>query len=619
MNKKTAERIVTLIALLGVLALFAYFLKDIMIPLFKMELNNDVEGAKALLSAKGIYGGIAVALIEALQMVVIFIPAEFIQVTSGLSYPFIIALLLCDAGVCIGATIIYLLVRVFRFEAAKSREDAKRIEQIAADRKENNVSMLMYLLFITPVIPFGAICYFASSRDIRYRRYILTVATGVIPSIVTSNLIGAGVRSFIMSSIPLWVLLLIILFMMGVLFFMLWFVLDKVFFKGKDKTPDSAMYFIIKTFVPLWRKRYQRLHIDGEKLEGLKSPFVLLVNHVSFYDFFYVEELLKAYNAAYVINHHIFMKPVIHTIFVKCGMIPKRILCTDAAALKIMRTVKAGFSVIVFPEGRLSPDGRGSAIVEDAAALYRRMGVPLVLANISGAYFTNPKWRKKFFKGDVYITARRVITPEELKTMSVEEISETIDRTIHESREDIVVNYPQKDRAKGLETILYRCADCGKLYTTASDGCDLICTACGAVHHLDEHYRFTDELCDIPGYYDKIKAMEKDALSDSINLEAEVETVIFADEKPKKRKEKGVCTLNRDAFTYRSENIQFEIPTEKIPALAFSGGEEFELYHGNELYYFYPLTDRNQCAQWSLIIDLLREERETIEKPENAD
>ena len=36
MNKKTAERIVTLIALLGILALFTYFLKDIMIPLFKM-------------------------------------------------------------------------------------------------------------------------------------------------------------------------------------------------------------------------------------------------------------------------------------------------------------------------------------------------------------------------------------------------------------------------------------------------------------------------------------------------------------------------------------------------------------------------------------------------------
>ena len=51
-------------------------------------------------------------LVEALQEVVVFIPAEFIQISSGLSYPFYIALLLCDLGACLGATIIYVLVNL---------------------------------------------------------------------------------------------------------------------------------------------------------------------------------------------------------------------------------------------------------------------------------------------------------------------------------------------------------------------------------------------------------------------------------------------------------------------------------------------------------------------------
>ena len=88
MKKRWIEKAVLLLSLAGALFLFAFFLKDILIPLFTLQLKNDVEGAKALLTSKGIAGGAAVSLIEALQMIVVFIPAEFIQVASGLSYPF---------------------------------------------------------------------------------------------------------------------------------------------------------------------------------------------------------------------------------------------------------------------------------------------------------------------------------------------------------------------------------------------------------------------------------------------------------------------------------------------------------------------------------------------------
>jgi len=77
-----------------------------------MQVNNDIDGASALLKEKGFMGGIAVILIEALQMVIIFVSAEFIQISSGLSYPIYLSLPLCDIGICLGATIIFLLVRV---------------------------------------------------------------------------------------------------------------------------------------------------------------------------------------------------------------------------------------------------------------------------------------------------------------------------------------------------------------------------------------------------------------------------------------------------------------------------------------------------------------------------
>lgn len=70
---------------LVIILLFAFFLREILIPLIKMELARDTAGATALLQEKGIMGYLAVILVEALQMVVVFIPAEFIQISRGLN------------------------------------------------------------------------------------------------------------------------------------------------------------------------------------------------------------------------------------------------------------------------------------------------------------------------------------------------------------------------------------------------------------------------------------------------------------------------------------------------------------------------------------------------------
>ena len=207
--KKTTQRLIILFSVIGAIALFFLFLYDILIPFVRMEIARDFDGAKKLLIDRGALGFLSVMLVEALQMVVIFIPAEFIQISSGLSYPFYIALILCDLGVCLGATIIYVLVNSFRFSNEAYEKNEKVIEKLAAGvKKDRGTQLLLYLLFIMPFIPFGAICYYGSYRKMKFRRYLFTVATGVVPSIVTSNIMGAAARWFIGNQIPLPLLIL---------------------------------------------------------------------------------------------------------------------------------------------------------------------------------------------------------------------------------------------------------------------------------------------------------------------------------------------------------------------------------------------------------------------------
>lgn len=608
---KSMGRLPIAIILVTVICLFTFFLKDILVPFIKLQAHHDVDGATALLREKGVLGFIAVSLVEALQMVVIFIPAEFIQISSGLSYPFPIALALCDIGVCLGATIIFVLVRVFHIQSDAYQRRRKIIDRLSEGTRNKNTMFLLYLLFFMPLIPFGAICYYGSSTKLPYRRYIFTVATGVVPSIVVSNLMGAAGRAFVVQSLPLWLLILIIVVLAALLFVIIAIFIKRFYFKDNGSDTESPAYGAVITLFSMIHGKRQKVEVDDSLLETASSPYIMLSNHESFFDFLYLYKLNHPKNPTFIINEYYCTRPIARHVPLGCSMIPKKLFVTEMRTpLSIMHTIKKGYPVVIFPEGRLSPDGR-SNIFLPGAALYRKLGVDLVLTKITGAYFSNPKWRKKRFLSDIKVRVERVIKADEMEQMSPGEIEKIISDTLfNDASENENRLFTQKDKAKGLENILYRCIDCGSLYTTVGKGNDLVCTACGARHSLDEHYHFNGEPSTIPGYYDGIKALEAKDL-DNLDLHAKVRAKVFAESGKTIRKEYGECTLTPQGLRYRSDTVEFMVRMEDMPAMAFSCGTEFEVYHNTDLYYFYPVENPQQCARWALLVDMFAERRKT--------
>ena len=97
-----------------VVVLLFFLFKDILIEIIKYTSADDQEAIKELMREKGWFGYLTVVMVEALEMVVIAIPAEFIQIPAGISFHPLLAILLCDFGVCLGATIIFFIVHVTR-------------------------------------------------------------------------------------------------------------------------------------------------------------------------------------------------------------------------------------------------------------------------------------------------------------------------------------------------------------------------------------------------------------------------------------------------------------------------------------------------------------------------
>ncbi len=604
------SRLIMGVLLLAILVIVAFFLKDILIPFLKLQLKNDVDGAAELIRSRGVQGFFSITLVEALQMVIVFISAEFIQIAAGLSYPFYIAILLCDLGVCLGATIIFVLVRIFHTKNEAFEKRRAEIDRLSKSVHDRNTVILLYFLFIMPMIPFGAICYYASGTKLTYRRYLLTVATGAIPSIVTSNLMGAAGMAFIKNALPFWLLILIIVVLAALLFVGCFLLIRRFCFNGLSGTPESMMYTLLMFLARIFIGRRRKTELLNDLPADLEAPYLMLVNHESFYDFLYATQLSHPKNPSILLNDYYARRKLTARLAKEAGLVTKKLFNPDISSVaRMLRTIRNGSPLLIFPEGRLSTDGRSNRIVEPGAAFYKKLGAPIVLTKIEGAYFNDPKWRKKHFRGPVTISVVRVIQKEEAAAMSDRELDELIEKTLFtDASKRPGLRYKQHGKAEGIEKLLYRCPDCGALYQTVGIRDDLVCTACGARHTLDETYHFSDGLGSLAEAYDRLAAMEKAGLPD-LFLHAEVRTKIFGAEDGKVRREKGECLLTNESFRYRSESTDFTIPLQDLPALAYSSGTEFELYHKNELHYFYPVKDPQQTVRWALIVDLLAAER----------
>ena len=611
-KQRIIERVVILSVAVVVLTLLVFFLKDIFFPFIKLEVHKDIDGAKELLKSKGWLGFVTVSLVEALQMVVIFIPAEFIQLSSGMSYPWWLAIILCDVGVMLGGSIIYFLVRLFKFDGDIFNKGSK-ISKYEKQSKVNNAIILTYVLFIMPIIPFGAICYWLSNKKIPYWKYIIVIATGVIPSICTSIFMGAAVKLFITESLPIWALILAIIGAAALLFALLAFVLHKFFFKQSDGTPDSIFYqWSLGAAYKILKHKNRFVPIGREKLEGIEGPCLYLANHHSFFDPFALMCFDPDKHFAYVMNRYYYHLPLYGTFLKRSGFIPKRMFTNDfECTLGIIRALKAGYSVPIFPEGRLSTDGGPSQVPESVGKLVQLIKKPVVLVRISNGYFAKPKWRSFRLRQPINVEVMDVIKPEELKTLSTEDVMKRIEDVIcFNEFENENVSYRSKKLAKGLENVLYMCPHCKTMYSNVAKGNSIACPHCGKTYHIKPNYQFEEtDIKNIFEYYKLIKKYEFENL-DKTSFDIEVDTVIFEKDMKKTRKDKGVFHLDSKTLSYKSSltDLYFEYETKEIEGLAYSVNKEFETYYNGELYYFYPSKDdRKICTRVALFQELVRE------------
>ena len=387
--------------------------------------------------------------------------------------------------------------------------------------------------------------------------------------------------------------------------------LIRLFDKKAAGTPDSPCYDLLLHGTRLLMFFWARTRFETNGFSLPEGPALYVSNHPSPLDYMHLACLLWPHRIVPIANEYYMQRGIKKRLLSAMGAIPKKLFTADLGLIrKAQHTLQGGWSVYLAPEGRLSVDGETYPIHPSSGGFARLLKVPLVILHLSGAYYNKPKWRRGFRRQYVRLEVKAVLSPEELKNMKPKKINALIQEGI--AADDSARAYEKTliwrrgGKALGLQNLIYRCPGCGALYTTETAGNALRCRSCSLSLSFDRHYRLKENPAGWESIADLYRAVKEWEQRERPSLFCQVTVRRFRGEREDKGK--GEARLSPSGFSFDGivggEEIRFAFSPEQLKALPFSCGEEFETYYQNNLYYFYPDTQRKQCARWGLLADL---------------
>ena len=362
----------------------------------------------------------------------------------------------------------------------------------------------------------------------------------------------------------------------------------------------------------------------------LEKPCLVLCNHGSFFDFAFAGRLLADEYPRTIAARYYFSSKFLGTLLKKLGCLPKSLFAVDVEnARNCMRAIKNGSVLVMMPEARLCIAGKFEDIHETTYSFIQRMGLPVYTIKINGGYLARPKWSKKLRHGArVEADLRPLFAAGETKTLSLDEVKARVTDALYYNDLEWLKQYPNdrykyRKLAEGLENILHICPHCKAKSTIKTKGRKVFCTECGFERTMDDRYAFTEKapVENFMDWYDwqseelrkEIETNPEYCLTDSVQLwhsckGGKTSHTLVGE---------GVCTLDKTGLTYRGTDngvqIEKHFPLANVHRITFGAGEGFDVYEGEETYYFTP-EDKRTCVAWYIVSGLLHDVYDQTEK-----
>lgn len=217
--------------LLGIMISFGYlFIRDYGYALLSPETLKEV------IASFGKEGIILFIVMQIIQVVVFFIPGEFLQAAGGYIYGIVLGSLLTAIGIALGSIIVFCTARKLGkpfLERIISEKNLCFFKKLLGSQGENSprkrrrAIIIVFLIYFIPGLPKDAVAYTAGITDIKLKDFIMASMVARIPGIVISTSFGAGIYSGNKLSIMFIAAAMIFIFIIGT-------IKGKKFFDGEN-------------------------------------------------------------------------------------------------------------------------------------------------------------------------------------------------------------------------------------------------------------------------------------------------------------------------------------------------------------------------------------------------
>lgn len=400
-----------------------------------------------------------------------------------------------------------------------------------------------------------------------------------------------------------------------------------------DKKPLKEKWFLTPlayalSFPTIWKRKLKVHKVD---MKGLKPPYILLCTHHAFIDFKVTTAAIFPHRANYIVAIDGFIGR--EWLLRNVGAICKRKFTNDT---KLFKQIKYSLEelkqiVAIYPEARYSLVGTNAILPESLGKMCKVLKKPVVVLNMHGDYLSQPVWNLKQRKNRIAADMTQIITQDEIKDLSVQEINQRIhqafiyDEYAWQKKEGIKIDF--KDRAKGLHRVLYQCPSCLKEHVMDSDKDQIWCTSCKKSYTMDVDGTLkandgVTEFSHIPDWYEfERREVRKEIESGTYYFEDEVMIESLPNAKGYIPLGKGYLKHDLSGFHLKGDNLELKKEPLSLYGLHVEynylekKGDCIDLSTLNDTYYIYPQTKQNVVTKLHFAVEeMYKIEKEKLQK-----
>lgn len=181
------------------------------------ELFTSSQRLRDWIASAGLVAPLLFVGVQALQVVVFFIPGEIPQIAGGFLFGIWQGSLLSLAGITLGAAFNFLTARFLGVPFVRALFPNKDFQRVRRLAESGRARLTFFLFFLIPGIPKDVLCYAAGLSSLPLGTFLLYSSLGRLPGILGSAFMGeaaAGRRWLLAGGL---LLLAVILFVLGFL------------------------------------------------------------------------------------------------------------------------------------------------------------------------------------------------------------------------------------------------------------------------------------------------------------------------------------------------------------------------------------------------------------------